>query len=407
MITSLAWKNIWRNKVRSLVVIAAIVVGLTGGIFSIAVMNGMVEKRMQSAVELETSHIQIHHPSFLENKEIRYLIPHTDSLSKIIMANPSIRAITRRTRVFAMINSPYASNGVMINGIDPKEEKKVTSIFEKISDSDGTYFGSEKRNQVVISKRLADKLKVRLKSKITLTFQGIGDTLTGGSFKIAGIYNTSNGPFDDMNVFVRNSDLKRIANIGPDEFHEIAILVKDPEQFQQVADNLKKALPGYTIQTWKEIQPELGMMNDMLAQTYAILMMIIMLALMFGIVNTMLMSVLERVRELGMLMAIGMNKRRLFRMIMLETLFLSLTGAIVGMIISFLLILLVQRHGIDLSTFSEGLQSFGYEAVIYPSLGAVYYVMITIMVAIFAMISSIYPARKALSLHPADALKTF
>ena len=132
-----------------------------------------------------------------------------------------------------------------------------------------------------------------------------------------------------------------------------------------------------------------------------------MLALMFGIVNTMLMSVLERVRELGMLMAIGMNKRRLFRMIMLETLFLSLTGAIVGMIISFLLILLVQRHGIDLSTFSEGLQSFGYEAVIYPSLGAVYYVMITIMVAIFAMISSIYPARKALSLHPADALKTF
>jgi putative ABC transport system permease protein len=407
MITSLAWKNIWRNKIRSLVVIAAIVVGLTGGIFSIAIMNGMVEKRMESAVGLETSHIQIHHPSFLENKEIRYMIPHTDSMSKVLMANQSVSSFTKRTKVFAMINSPYASNGVMITGIDPEDEKKVTSIYKKISDSSGNYFAAEKRNQVVISQRMADKLKVRLKSKITLTFQGIGDTLTGGSFKIVGIYSTSNGPFDDMNVFVRNSDLKRIANIGADECHEIAIIVKDPEQFQQVADDLKKALPGYKIETWKEIQPELGMMNDMLAQTYAILMIIIMLALMFGIVNTMLMSVLERVRELGMLMAIGMNKRKLFKMIMLETLFLSLTGALAGMVISFLLILQVHRNGIDLSSFSEGLQSFGYEAVIYPSLGAVYYVMIAVMVAIFAIISSIYPARKALSLHPADALKTF
>ena len=407
MIISLAWKNIWRNKVRSLVVIAAIVVGLTGGIFSIAIMNGMVEKRMKSAVELETSHIQIHNPSFLENKEIGYMITHTDSVSKILSANPAISAFTRRTKVFAMINSPYASNGVMINGIDPEDEKKVTSIYQKINDSCGKYFDNTRRNQVVISKRLADKLKVKLKSKITLTFQGIGDTLTGGSFKIVGIYKTSNGPFDEMNIFVRNSDVKRIASIAPDECHEIAIIVKNPEQFQLVADELKKALPGYTIQTWKEIQPELGMMNDMLAQTYAVLMIIIMLALMFGIVNTMLMSVLERVRELGMLMAIGMNKRRIFKMIMLETLFLSLTGAIFGLIISFLLILQVQQHGIDLTMFSEGLQSFGYETIIYPSLGAVYYIMITIMVALFAIVSSIYPARKALSLHPADALKTF
>jgi ABC-type lipoprotein release transport system permease subunit len=407
MLTTLAWKNIWRNKIRSLVVIAAIVVGLTGGIFSIAVMNGMVERRMKAAVELETSHIQIHNPAFIENKEIQYRIFDSDSLSHVLSSNPAIRSFSFRTKVFAMINSPYASNGVMINGIDPEIEKKVTGIYQKIDDSSGNYFSTDKRNQIVISKRLADKLKVKLRSKITLTFQGIGDTLTGGSFKIVGIYNTSNGPFDEMNVFVRNSDLKRIANIGAVESHEVAIMLKEPEQYQLVADELKKNLPGYNIQTWKEIQPELGMMNDMMAQMYAVLMVIIMLALMFGIVNTMLMSVLERVRELGMLMAIGMNKRRIFRMIMLETLFLSLTGAVIGMIVSFLIILQVQKTGINLAVFAEGLESFGYESMIYPSLGVLYYVMFTLMIAFFAIISSIYPARKALSLNPADALKTF
>ena len=407
MIISLAWKNIWRNKVRSLVVIAALVVGLTGGLFSIAVMDGMIVKRIESAVNLETSHIQIHHPSFPENKEIRYMIPNSDSMIKVLSANPEIKCFSLRTKVFAMINSPYASNGVMINGIDPDDEKKVSSIYKKINPGKGNYFENLKRNQVVISQRLADKLKVKLKSKITLTFQSIGDTLTGGSFKVAGIYSTSNWPFDDMNVFVRNYDLKRIAGIGADECHEIAVMINNPEEVEMAADNLKKALPGYYIQTWKEIQPDLGMMNDMMAQMYAVLMSIIMLALMFGIVNTMLMSVLERVRELGMLMAIGMNKRRLFRMIMLETLFLSITGALIGMVISFFLILQVQQRGIDLSMFSGGLESFGYESMIYPSLGIEYYFMVTFMVAVFAIISSIYPARKALSLNPADALKTF
>jgi ABC-type lipoprotein release transport system permease subunit len=407
MITSLAWKNIWRNKIRSLVVIAALVVGLTGGLFSIAVMEGMIKKRIDSAVNLETSHIQIHHPSFPENKEIRYMIPHSDSIKTVLKRNPSITDFSLRSKVFAMINSPWASNGVMINGIDPDEERKVSSIYKKINTGCGNYFINVKRNQVVISQRLADKLKVKLKSKITLTFQGIGDTLTGGSFKVVGIYSTSNWPFDDMNVFVRNSDLRRIASIPPDDCHEIAVIINNPEEVEKVSESLKKALPGYNIQTWKEIQPELGMMNDMMAQMYAVLMSIIMLAMMFGIVNTMLMSVLERVRELGMLMAIGMNKRKIFRMIMLETFFLSITGALIGMIISFFLILKVQQRGIDLSMFSGGLESFGYESIIYPSLGYGYYIMVALMVAFFAIISSIYPARKALSLHPADALKTF
>jgi ABC-type antimicrobial peptide transport system permease subunit len=134
-------------------------------------------------------------------------------------------------------------------------------------------------------------------------------------------------------------------------------------------------------------------------------MLIIMLALGFGIVNTMLMAILERTRELGMLAAIGMNKQRIFFMIMLESVFLSLTGGVLGIIVSTILIAWTNHTGINLGSFTEGFEKMGYNPMLYPSLDPVFLINLTLMVISTGILAAIYPARRALKLHPAEAIR--
>jgi ABC-type antimicrobial peptide transport system permease subunit len=156
---------------------------------------------------------------------------------------------------------------------------------------------------------------------------------------------------------------------------------------------------------WKQIQTDLAMIADYVNRIYGIFMVLILAALAFGIVNTMLMAVLERTRELGMLSAIGMNRRRVFSMIMLESIFLSIVGGFAGMAVSAIVIAITNHTGINLVKYAEGLEAFGYSAQLYPTIGADFFIMLTVMIVITGIISAIYPARKALQLNPVEALR--
>lgn len=406
MINSISWKNIWRNKLRSLVIITAIAFGVMAGVFSAAMTNGMFDSRIASAIELESSNIQIHNSKYLENKESYYFIENADSVLDVVKQNPNVKAVSKRIKITAMANTSASGAGVMLYGIEPEIEKNVTKISEKIADSLGTYFKAKSKNQIVISSKLAEKLKVKLKSKIVLTVQSLDGTMVNSAFKVVGIFKTSNSVFDEMNVFVKYQDIANIINLEPTKAHEIAILLKENQKSDEVATQLKSKFKSLNVMTWKEIQPEVGMTAEMLDIMLYFFMIIILFALGFGIVNTMLMVVLERVKEIGMLMAIGMNRMRVFKMIMLETVYLSLTGGVVGMLLGAAIISFFGKTGIDFSIYAEGLNNIGYASVIYPSIGIDYYINTVIMVILTGIIASLYPARKALKLNPAEAVRT-
>jgi ABC-type antimicrobial peptide transport system permease subunit len=148
------------------------------------------------------------------------------------------------------------------------------------------------------------------------------------------------------------------------------------------------------------------MMTDYTIQMYAIFMGIILAALAFGIVNTMLMVVLERTRELGMLTAIGMNSRKVFTMIMLESVFLSVIGGIAGMFVAWGTILLTAKKGINFAEYAEGMEAYGYSAHVYPEIGTAIFVMAAAMIIITGILASVYPAIKALQLNPVEAIRT-
>ncbi|HPF93929.1 MAG TPA: ABC transporter permease [Tenuifilaceae bacterium] len=403
MIWSVSWRNVWRSKTRSLVIITAITLGVFAGVYTVAFMFGWVNQRVASVINTEMSHIQIHHPEYLETYEIHDLIPNTDEIVSQLSSLKSVKAVSDRVIATCMVASAETGSGVQLVGVDPEREMLVTNIHQKVVD--GEYFNGVKTNPIVIGEKLAEKLKVKVRSKVVVTITEMDGTLTGGAFRVAGIYRTSNTSYDEMKAFVRADDIRRLVGLDENAGHEIAVLLNENGTEKLIAKEISEMHPNLQVLTWTQLLPEMEMLNENMNLMLYIFVGIILLALGFGIVNTMLMVILERVKELGMLMAVGMNRLRVFTMIVLETVFLSLTGGIIGIVLAVMLTAITGKTGIDLSLWAQGLNSFGYDSVIYPEIGFDSIVGVTILVIITGVISAIYPARKAIKLKPAEAIR--
>jgi ABC-type lipoprotein release transport system permease subunit len=300
-----------------------------------------------------------------------------------------------------MISSSRKGSGAQIRGIDVVEEATITRLDSLIVE--GKYFEGVKRNPIIIGQKLAEDLKVKLNSKVVLTFNDANGDLTAAAFRVVGIVKSSSVKINELYAFVRKEDLyKNLAN--GQNVHEIAVVTGEQVDEEALVSKYNELHSEDKAESWREIAPELAFMQEMYSQSLYILLVIIMLALVFGIVNTMLMAVLERMRELGMLMAIGMNKIRVFFMVVVETIYLSTIGAPLGLIVSWLTIKYYQNVGVDLSNYSEGLESFGYASILYPYVQNSDYIIVTVGVIITAIIGALYPAWKAIKLNPVEAL---
>lgn len=381
----------------------SVVLGLWAGAFIIAYVFGMIEQRLRDAVENEVSHIQLHHPEFEKNNEVRYFIPSGSNTFNTIQNDPRIMATTARVVVFGMVASANTSAGGKFIGILPQLENETTGLAGKLTQ--GSYFEDDSRNKVIIGERLAEKLKVKIKSKIVLTFQDTSGSITAGAFRIIGLYTTYNSTYDETNIFLKAADLSDLLGTNL-QYHEIAVLLKDPDSLDPVKKELATEFPATAVESWKELVPELGLMIDSFDQYMIIFIIIILLALSFGIINTMLMAVLERVREIGMLMAVGMNRIRVFAMIFIETLLLVLIASPVGLSLAYITIEYLGSRGMDLSwLYQEGYAAYGFKSYIYPKMDNIYYLRIMIMVTVTALLASIYPALTAVRLNPVKAIR--
>jgi putative ABC transport system permease protein len=404
MLVSLAWKNIWRNKKRSIIVIVSIMFGLWGGLFSGAVFMGMSESMIESAVNRDLGHIQIHKMNYARDKLIKNYIPYSNQILAELNQSIEVKAVSPRTLIYGMAASPASSFGVKIIGIDPQRAKEVTSIYEKIIDGD--YFESDRKNQLIIGQKLAKRLNLKIRSKVVLSFEGLQEDIKYLACRVSGIYKTESAQFDETNVYLRQSDMLRALESEP-IYHEIAIRLKSTDHISAFDAQLKSEYSSLQVQTWKELAPDLDFVAVMMQNFTYLFVAIILFALLFGITNTMLMSVMDRIHELGMLIAIGMKKIKVFTMILFETIFLSLTGGILGIAIGALSITYFKMNGFDLSAFSASLESFGSSAMLYPFLPTIMYLMLTIMIIVAANFAAMLPAWKATHLQPAEAIRTY
>ena len=401
-ILKIAWRNIWRTPMRSLIVIGSIVMGIWAGIFVVAFSYGLNKQRTESSIKNAISHIQIHHLEYQKEYDSKFYLGEPDKLNAVLESDKSIESYAFRTLLNGMVSSPIKSNGVRIIGVNKNQEKELTSIYSGLVK--GTYFESNRRNPILIGEALAEKLKIKLQSKVVLTFQDTENTIISGAFRVCGIYKTQYSKYDQGTVFIENKDLHRL--LKSENFHQVALLCNSIDQVDSTYNSLKTNLPEYEVKDWKSIAPELAYADKIMESWLFLIMIIIMLALIFGIINTMLMAVFERRKELGMLMAIGMNRSKIFLLILIETLFLSLIGAPTGLVLGALTIKITSETGINLAFISKGLENVGLSSVIYPQIESYFYLFITVMVFLFTLIAAIYPSRKALMLKPTEAIRT-
>lgn len=402
MLLKIAWRNIWRSRTRSLVVIGSIVIGVWAVIALISFSSGMVTTFINNSIKNELSHIQIHDAGFLKERGVKFSIDENASLFEKIKNDPNVLAVSQRTVNTGMISSAKGARGLMIVGVDPETEDELTGLSDNIKEGD--YFNPKKRNPILISKKMAEKLQVKVRQKVVLTFQNKENDISTGAFRIAGFFSTGNTNFDQFRVYTRRSDINRL--MGEENIaHQMAVSLKDPKTLLASQSTIQEMNPSLSVQTYKEVSPEINLFESQIAISAGIFTFIVMLALIFGIINTMLMAVLERYRELGMLMSVGMKKGQIFFMIMLETIMLGMVAAPFGLLFGYATVKWLSKRGIDLSAYSDGLQQFGMSEKIYPDLSPEYYGMLAVAVAITSILASIYPALKAIRLKPVEAIR--
>ena len=402
MLIKVAWRNVWRNRSRSGVIVLSVAIGLWAGIFMVGFYHGMIRQRIRSVIERETSHIQIHHPSFADDHDLIYDIGAKDSILSRLPIGTSVRSAVQRIVCYGMAATPSGSAGVKINGVDPESEADIIGLSRDVDT--GSYFKATGSHEVLIGARLAKKLRLSVGRKLVLTTEDREGNLSSGAFRVVGVFRTVNASHDETDVYIRIPDADGLGAMGG-TINELALLLHDDKAVDSAAEDLRQSLPGLRVQTWTEINPEMQLLVSTNNEVLVVFMGIILLALAFGIVNTMLMSVLERTREIGMLLSLGMSRVRVFFMILLETLFLVMVGCPAGILPGVLTVAYLNRRGIDLSTFMEALSSFGWDFMVYPSLETGQVLTIIGLVVLTALLSSLFPAHRALRLKPAEAIR--
>ena len=294
------------------------------------------------------------------------------------------------------------SSGAAIIGVQPDNEARVTIIKQSIVE--GHYLDG-RNHETVIGKKLAEKLGVELGDKVV----GMASTTSGSVgtdlFRIVGLYETVSSDFDKSYMFIPLKDAQQMLEMGSN-VSEFAIITTDRNRVEDVKHKLAVTLgQKYEVLSYPDLIPLMVSQMQIYEESLYIVYVIIGLALIFGIINTMLMSVFERIQEFGVLMAIGMKNSRLFSMVMTEAVLLGALGSILGMIIGYALYLPLSVSGIDLSGFSESLTAFGSGAIIYPVLTASTVIGTLLVIPFTAVLGSVYPALKAARLVPTSAIR--
>ncbi len=402
MILKLAWRNIWRNRRRSVIVLVAIAIGLVSLALTDSIYNGVMVQMFEDQVGTHVTHLQVHRAGFNDNKVIQNWLPGPERVDSLLGTDPRVKAYSRRVVAFGIVSSASNSSGISLVGVEPGRERHVTTIARSVVA--GKYLTDGER-AVLISRRMAEKLDVRLGDKIVVMATTLGGEVGADVFRICGLYETASSEFDRAYLYVPLEYAQSMLGLG-DRVTGYAAIMTAPEMAAQVRDRLDDALgQRYEVLSYAELIPMMMQIIEVFQQTMIVYYVIIGIATMFGIVNAQLMSVFERTRELGILMATGMKNRKIVGMILLEALFLSLLGTVIGLAAGLGISLILAGTGIDLSVYAEGLTMIGANSTIYPVVSLQGVVNGLTVVPAIAVIAALYPALRAIRLEPVRAIQ--
>ena len=367
MFLQLAWRNIWRNPRRTTVIMIAIIIGVWAMILLGALMRGIVGQMVENNISTLTGDVQIHRLGYRDDPGVENSITEPESVEAALKSVlPPGATWASRVRVNAIASTARHSGGITLVGIDPPAEERV-SFIGPTAIAEGRYLTRDDEHGIVVGEALVEKFESRLGHKLVLMSQDVDKEIASRAFRIVGVFHAEMEGTEKQFAFVTRSAAQEMLGLGSD-ISEVSISLEDHGKADQVAGTLKTVLAAeYEIHTWKELLPLITIYLDMYDTFVFIWYLVVFISMSFGIVNTTLMAVFERMREFGLLKALGMKPWWIIREVLTESLFLLAMGMIIGNIIGFLSVWALAGSGIDLSSMAAGAEYAGMSRVIYPA----------------------------------------
>ncbi len=400
----MAWRNLWRNPRRTIITLFSMIFGLTMMIVGYTLSDGMLDQMVHYATLLGTGHVQVHHPDYLEDHSLYDSMDHPETLLKKI-TETGLGTASPRVFATALVSSGPQSAGGQLWGIDPSREASVTEL--QLHLETGTWLTPEARGEVVLGRNLARTLSVGPGDEIVVLTQAADGSLGNALYTVAGTLKSIGEALDRGGVIMHIQDLSELL-VMDNRIHEVAIRLNDPNRLEEAVATLGKVLDQnrYKVQSWKQLFPELAQYLRVSSGSMTLVLAIIFAVASLGIVNTQLMSLFERTREVGIMRALGISPLSVIRIILYETLFLVLIAAAIGGILGSLWSLRLEQVGWDISWMGGSFAFVGvaFDPHMYATLTpkAVIH-SIVVMIAV-VLLASFYPFFRAARISPVEAI---
>ena len=397
----LGWRNLWRNYRRTLIMLAAVSVGVWAMIFMTAMMRGMTDQIILNSLNLLPGEVQIHHADYLRDPSVTNRMQSPTGELLAALSAPPIEAWAARVRVPAVVSSERDSRGVILLGVDPQAEAELGSLPATILE--GRFLEDANDRGVVIGASLARRLETDLGKRIVLMSQDPDNNVADRGARIVGIYTARLQGSEDLFVYAGRNATQEMLAIG-DSVTEIAATSRNYRLlgawYGQLAD---AAGPNTEVLPWPELDTFTASMLEVQDGFALVFMIVVFLALSFGLVNTMVMAVFERVREIGLMQALGMRPGLIVVQILAESIYLLVIGLLLGNVLAWLTIKPLES-GIDISAVAEGMEMMAMGTTLYPALAVQDMLLSTVVVLGLGLLASLLPAWRATRLDPIRAL---
>lgn len=401
IIATLAWRNLWRNHRRTIIMLAAVSVGVWAMIFMTALIRGMVNDMLRDGIQTLPGLVQVHNPAYRDDPSVDNLLATDASEVAEALRGIGIERFSSRVRVPAIISSERESRGVTLLGVDPAEEDSMDAIGSDIVAGHG--LESSQDNGVVLGRTLADKLETEVGKRIVLMSQDPDNEVADRGFRVVGLFTANLESDEEAFVFAGRSTVQAMLRID-DGISEVAVMGDDYRNVGPLLDAVRAVMSERDeVLPWQALDEYLGSMLTVMDGFVLVWIVVVFLALSFGLVNTLVMAVFERVREIGLMLALGMRPASILGQILVESAFLLVLGLITGNVLAYASIAPL-RDGIDISVVAEGMEMFGASSVLYPQLTVNDVIMANIVVLILGFFASLSPAWRASRYEPVRAL---
>ena len=401
VLTRLAWRNLWRNHRRTLIMLLAIATSVWAMLFMIALMRGMVDQMLQDGIRALPGHVQVHQSSYPDDPSIDNSLPPPGPEFLSAMNNSEVAAWASRIRVPAIISSEYGSRGVTLLGIDPAAEIQLG--FNPDNITAGRFLQNPSDPGIVVGKKLMERLETRLGDRLVIMTQNPDNIVVDRGFRVVGVYSARLPNLEETFVYAGRSVAQNLLGVG-EKVSEIAILGHDYRNTDRLEQWVRAHAPaGAVVQSWKSLNAYLATMLQVMDGFILVWIIVVFMAMSFGLVNTLMMAVFERVREIGLMLALGMRPSLIVIQVLIESMLLLAIGLVCGTTLAYATVAPL-RDGIDISIVSEGMEMMGAASVLFPKLGLADIFLANGVLLALGLLTSLLPAWRASRYKPVEAI---